>query len=77
MLDVRLDNADGREICAQIKTNPLYKHVKVILMSAMLEGWKDVPCQSDAKVDKPFDIDEVRDLVLSLLSSKTRIQESV
>ena len=77
MLDVRLDNADGREICEQIKSNPLYNHIKVVLMSAMPEGWKDVPCYADAKVDKPFDIDEVRDLVLSLLNSHTHIQKSV
>lgn len=70
MLDVRLGEADGRNICNELKSDPLHKKVKVVLMSAMAEGWRDVPCNADAKIDKPFEIEEVRATVLNLLDMK-------
>jgi CheY-like chemotaxis protein len=36
LLDVHLDDADGREVCKQIKTDPACAGVRVVLISAML-----------------------------------------
>lgn len=77
MLDVRLGDTDGRTLCSAIKANPLYKHVKIVLMSAMADGWKELPCKADAKIDKPFDIDEVRNIVLGLLDYEPNMHETI
>jgi CheY-like chemotaxis protein len=34
LLDVLLSGADGRDICYQIKSNPLTSHIQVIMFSA-------------------------------------------
>jgi len=75
MLDVRLGEADGRNICDELKADPLYQHLKITLMSAMADGWRDQPCQADAKIDKPFEIDEVRALILDLLGLNSDVQQ--
>ena len=71
MLDVSLGSADGRSLCNEIKSNAASKHIKVVLMSALPEGWQNFPCKADAKIDKPFDIDEVRNIILGLLNLKS------
>lgn len=68
LMDVNLGSSDGREVCEEIKGNPDYEHVKIILMSAMNDGWKEFGCKADAKIDKPFEIDHLRNLILSQLS---------
>ncbi|SOD15107.1 response regulator [Pedobacter xixiisoli] len=76
MLDVRLGDADGRHICNELKADPLYCHVKVVLMSAMADGWRDLACHADAKIDKPFEIDDVRAIILKLLNLKAELHPS-
>ncbi|RZK70679.1 MAG: response regulator [Pedobacter sp.] len=76
MLDVHLGEADGRIICSELKVDPFYSHIKVALMSAMADGWRDVPCKADAKIDKPFEIDEVRAVILGLLNLKSSTRQT-
>lgn len=67
LLDVRLGEADGRLICNELKADPLYSHIKIAVMSALADGWQELACHADAKIDKPFEIDEVKAIVLNLL----------
>lgn len=55
ILDINLGDADGRELCHQIKCLENFKHIPIILFSA-----EDFPnlniadCKADAFVVKPF-----------------------
>lgn len=64
LLDYYLDDGYGKEICLEIKNNPLTKHIPVILFSAMtgLEEAAKESC-ADAFIAKPFDIDDLSKLV--------------
>ena len=66
LTDVMMPRLDGRELCMQIKADPVISETRIILMSAMRhldpEG-----CKADALIQKPFDISEVADTVEQLL----------
>jgi len=54
----------GKEICLEIKNNPLTQHIPVIIFSAIigLEEAAKASC-ADAFIAKPFDIDSLEKLV--------------
>lgn len=55
LLDVSLRDADGRDICKKLKSNPHTNYFPVILMSAnpaLLDDFVD--CDADAVIEKPF-----------------------
>lgn len=58
LLDVRLGEFDGREICKELKTNAVTKHIPIVMISAShqvdLHHWL-----ADDFVAKPFDIDKL------------------
>lgn len=56
LLDIKMDEVDGTDICRQIKQNPLTKHIKIILFSANenLELTKK-RCGADGSLPKPYD----------------------
>lgn len=64
LLDYYLDEGYGKEICLAIKTNPVTKHIPVIIFSAMtgLEKAANDSC-ADTFIAKPFDIDDLEKLV--------------
>ena len=70
LLDYRLNDGDGGELCRQIKSHPKLKHIPVIMFSAyLLKGndFKKFGC--DAVICKPFDIDYLVEKINSLLTS--------
>lgn len=70
LLDVNIGRFDGRDICNQLKENDNTKHIKVVLMSATAVDFMKYPCKPDAYFEKPFEIAEVRSLVLGLLQER-------
>ena len=58
LLDVMLDNLDGREICRAIKNNRMFSGIPVIMISAThdLKSLLDQPGAPDDFIAKPFDI---------------------
>jgi CheY-like chemotaxis protein len=66
VLDVMLPGKDGFEICTDLKKDPKYKHIKIILLTAIAAGtgkpddyWKQ-KTTADEFVSKPF---SAKDLV--------------
>ena len=61
LLDVNIVDADGREICKQLKSaQSLYKDVPVILFSAMHDLQHNYPeCMANDYIAKPFDSREL------------------
>lgn len=58
LLDVMLDNLDGREICRALKNNRMFSGIPVIMISAThdLKSLLDQPGAPDDFIAKPFDI---------------------
>ena len=59
-MDVRLNDADGRELCKEIKQNISTKDIPVILLSAspeLLINYKE--CKADDVIEKPFEMTTV------------------
>jgi DNA-binding response OmpR family regulator len=57
MLDLKLKDEDGKEMCAYIKGHDDFKHIPVILVSAnsdLEQISKD--CGADDHIAKPFDL---------------------
>lgn len=68
LLDYFLNDSYGKEICLEIKNNPLTQHIPVILYSA-ISGLEQVAKDSgaDAFIAKPFEVDELTKLVESFV----------
>jgi len=68
IIDFLLPLGFGTELCLEIKTNPLTNHIPVILYSAS-NDIKELALTScaDAYMAKPFDIDELVDLVSAMV----------
>ena len=72
ILDGMLPEVNGFEICHQIKTSERFRHIPVIMMSAVHTGWRfaaDVKERygADDYVEKPFDPQELLRRVETLL----------
>lgn len=71
LLDVMLPAADGFQVCQHLRSNPAYKHLKVVFLSAMtrdLDIAKGNTLGADAYITKPFSNAEVVRQVKDLLS---------
>lgn len=56
IIDIHLEDGDGRDICRNLKANPLTSHIPVILFSADSSVSKDYrECNADDFIIKPFD----------------------
>ena len=67
-LDINLGKFDGRRICNELKNNTQTKHLRIILISAMLPNQiQDIISSEDGLINKPFEINEVSSMVKKLL----------
>ena len=70
LADVLLTKRSGYEVCQDLKQDPETAQIPVILMwSGFMEidAHKADECQSDGRLEKPFDADQLRNLVQSLV----------
>ena len=71
LLDIFLGDADGRNLCYQMKLQPAYENIPVILYSA---GYVPLSTIKNSKADefiiKPFDIKQLLEKIKSLLVIK-------
>jgi putative two-component system response regulator len=78
LLDVQLPGIDGFEVCRRIKQNPTTRLTPVILVTGLgarahrIEG---INAGADDFISKPFDIDELRARVRSLVRLKRYTDE--
>ncbi|RFZ83318.1 response regulator [Mucilaginibacter terrenus] len=70
ILDYRVAGTNGGEICRNIKTNPKYSNVPVILFSAYINRNAELMAYGcDAVISKPFDLTELVEKVNALINS--------
>jgi signal transduction histidine kinase/DNA-binding response OmpR family regulator len=76
--DVMMPVKDGIEVTAELKKNLLSSHIPIILLTAKaslesrLEG---LEVQADVYLTKPFNADELKLTIKSLLGNRRRLQE--
>ena len=71
--DVIMPDQDGYSVCSQIKQNPEFSHIPVVLMSGVVNksvADKAVSVQADELIRKPFQPQELIARVKSLLDPK-------
>ena len=69
LLDYRLGDGNGGELCKQIKSNPKLSHIPVILFTACVlkrVEIKEIGC--DAVINKPFDLEDFVEKINDLLT---------
>ncbi len=68
--DVMMPRLDGRQLCIELKSDPETCGAHVVLMSAMRCLSAD-GCRADARIPKPFDIEQVQETVDRLLDGSS------
>jgi CheY-like chemotaxis protein len=66
LADASLPGRSGYDICQEIKQNPRYSHVRVVLTAGLLEAFDDRRAEavrSDGVLKKPFESTALTDLV--------------
>lgn len=70
LLDIMMPKKDGYEVCQQIRANPAWENVKVVMVTAKgrdTERSKGLAMGADAYVTKPFSTKDLAQLVRQLL----------
>ena len=71
ILDYKLSDESGGEICRKIKADPDLKDIPVIIFSAYTQPGLDFKAFGcDAFIAKPFDLQELVDTISELLTEK-------
>ncbi len=71
LLDIMLPGIDGYEVCQKIRTNPKFKTMKIVFLSAMartIDIAKGMGLTADDYITKPFSNSFVVDRVNELLN---------
>lgn len=68
ILDVRLPDGNGIDICNEMKSHTNFKTIPILLMSAHLDLKKLAENCADTFIEKPFSIDDFRARVRILLA---------
>ncbi|WP_316804319.1 PleD family two-component system response regulator [Pedobacter nototheniae] len=69
IMDIRLPNADGRDLCNLMAEHAELSFIPVILISAILEAqFDDIPSRAIRNFTKPFDINILSKSVSQILS---------
>lgn len=75
--DIVMPEMDGLELCKYVKTNTLYSHIPVILLTAKtdikykIEGLEH---GADAYIEKPFSIEHLEAQIFNLLDSREKLK---
>jgi len=73
LLDVFLNDADGRELCYQLKSDPLYDHIPVALYSAgHMSNSTIINSRADTFITKPFDLEQLGNKLRTILTKENR-----
>ncbi len=66
LCDLMMPVMDGHEVCLAMRSDPKYRGIPIVVMSAALFAVSLADCKPSALLPKPFDIWQVIDLVGSL-----------
>ncbi|MCP4409535.1 MAG: response regulator [Gammaproteobacteria bacterium] len=73
LLDVNMPKRDGFDVCQTIRANPLWKGVRIIMLTAKgrdVEREKGLSLGADGYITKPFATQDVVDRVSTLLAKE-------
>ena len=69
VMDMGLGNADGRDICRELKNDPPTAHIPILMISAHPDaGHSCLEAGANAFLEKPFEMDELIDQTWVLLT---------
>ncbi len=74
LLDVNMPKRDGFDVCQTIRANPLWKGVRIIMLTAKgrdVEREKGLSLGADGYITKPFATQDVVDSVRKLLAKES------
>ena len=71
LCDVMMPVLDGRQMCERMQANPLYRSIPIVLMSAVNAATKLAGCNYAGLLAKPFDLEEVINVVAALSKTST------
>lgn len=66
--DVMMPVLDGWELCRRMQTDPRYRSIPVVLMSAVRTAPRLAGCRYAALVRKPFELNEMLQTITRLLN---------
>lgn len=72
LADVSLPTRSGYEVCREIKTQPRFRHIRVVLTAGLLEHFDDaqaVAVRCDAVLKKPFEASAVMEAIEPLIQA--------
>lgn len=70
LLDLMIPGIDGFEVCKQLKSNPMYSHIPVIMLTARGEvddKVEGIELGADDYVTKPFNLKELKARIKMIL----------
>ena len=73
VLDVMMPGLTGWEVCKYIKNREGYKHTLILMLTAVGEVVNEMTAPlygADAHLDKPFDMDEIVEVIQRLLKTQ-------
>ena len=73
VLDVMMPGLTGWEVCKYVKSKEGYKNIAILMLTAVGETVNQMTAPlygADAHLDKPFDMDEIVQVIQKLLASK-------
>ncbi len=77
LLDVLLSGEDGRELCRQLKCNPVTSRIPIIMLSAHSQAHKTTGMNgANAFLEKPFDVDVLLSTVQHYLDAAQNDEKS-
>lgn len=75
ILDYRLQDGNGGEVCHAIKQHPRFKHIPIIIFTAYMQPGLDLAKYGcNAVISKPFDLDNLVDTIKNLIDSRGDMQ---
>jgi signal transduction histidine kinase/ligand-binding sensor domain-containing protein/DNA-binding response OmpR family regulator len=77
--DVMMPEADGFELCRQVKSNPITSHIPVILLTARMADQKKIEgyeTGADDYITKPFNFEILESRMYNLIAQRERIRKS-
>jgi DNA-binding response OmpR family regulator len=70
LLDLRLPDIDGWEVCSQLRQNPLTRDIKIVILSAATQKTdidRAQACGAHVFLPKPFDIPKLISTIQALI----------
>jgi len=73
LLDVRMPDMEGYELCRRLRQNPLTAGIPIVMLTALVDEndrLKGIEAGADDCLPKPFDVEMLRTLLARLLHDR-------